>query len=115
MVLPSDQEASGRTFDAVELDLVAQVLRSGTLTSTKGTMVARFEEAVAELFGAGHAVACASGSAAVHTALAVVDPRPGDEVVTTAITDIGALSPIIYQGAVPAFADVDPTTGNVTV
>lgn len=115
MVLPSDQEASGRTFDSAELELVAEVLNSGTLTSTKGTMVARFENAVAALFGAEHAVACASGSAAVHTALAVVDPRPGDEVVTTAITDIGALSPILYQGAIPAFADVDPVTGNVTV
>ena len=49
MVLPSDQEASGRTFDAVELDLVAQVLRSGTLTSTKGTMVARFVDPLAGL------------------------------------------------------------------
>ncbi len=77
-------------------------------------MVARFESAVAELLGVGHAVACASGSAAVHSAVAVVDPRPGDEIVTTSITDMGALSPIVYQGAIPVFADVDPVTGNVT-
>lgn len=114
MSLPSDQDASGRTFDTTELDLVAEVLRSGTLTSTKGTMVARFEAAVAEMFGVGHAIACASGSAAVHTAVAVVDPEPGDEIVTTSITDMGALAPILYQGAIPVFADVDPGTGNVT-
>jgi perosamine synthetase len=112
--LPSDQDASGRSFDGAELALVAEVLASGTLTSTKGTMVARFEESVARLFGAGHAVACASGSAAVHCAVAVVDPRPGDEIVTTSITDMGALSPIVYQGAIPVFADVDPVSGNVT-
>jgi dTDP-4-amino-4,6-dideoxygalactose transaminase len=112
--IPSDQEAAGRSFDDAELALVSEVLRSGTLTSTKGTMVARFERAVAEMFGLDHVVACASGSAAVHCAVAAVDPDPGDEIVTTAITDMGALSPILYQGAIPTFADVDPLTGNVT-
>jgi perosamine synthetase len=114
LTLPSDQEASGRSFDDAELGLVAEALASGTLTSTKGTMVTRFEKAVAELIGVEHAVACASGSAAVHAAVAVVDPEPGDEIVTTSITDMGALAPIVYEGAVPVFADVDPVTGNVT-
>jgi dTDP-4-amino-4,6-dideoxygalactose transaminase len=114
VTLPSDQEASGRSFDDRELALVAEALRSGTLTSTKGTMVTRFEQAVAELMGVGYAVACASGSAAVHSAVAVVDPEPGEEVVTTSITDMGALAPIVYEGAIPVFADTDPITGNVT-
>lgn len=114
ITLPSDQDATGRSFDGAELALVAEVLESGTLTSTKGEMVARFESAAAALTGVSHAVACASGSAAVHCAVAVVDPRPGDEIVTTSITDMGALSPIVYQGAIPVFADVDPVSGNVT-
>jgi perosamine synthetase len=114
MSLPDDQSASGRSFDDVELQLVAEVLRSGTLTSTKGTMVKRFEAAAAELMGVDHAVACASGSAAVHCAVAAFDPDPGAEIVTTSITDMGALTPLLYQGAVPAFADVDPVSGNVT-
>ncbi len=114
LTLPSDQDATGRSFDDAELALVAEALASGTLTSTKGQMVARFETAAAALLGTGHAVACASGSAAVHCAVAVVDPRPGEEIVTTSITDMGALSPIVYQGAVPVFADVDPVSGNVT-
>ena len=114
LTLPNDQEASGRSFGHTELDLVAEVLASGTLTSTKGTMVARFERAVAELLQVDHAVACASGSAAVHSAVAVVDPEPGDEIVTTSITDMGALAPILYQGAIPVFADTDPVTGNIT-
>jgi perosamine synthetase len=114
VTLPSDQEASGRSFDDRELELLAEALRSGTLTSTKGTMVPRFEQAVAELMGVGYAVACASGSAAVHTAVAVVDPEPGEEIITTSITDMGALAPIVYEGAIPVFADTDPVTGNVT-
>jgi dTDP-4-amino-4,6-dideoxygalactose transaminase len=46
--------------------------------------------------------------------VASLDIEPGDEIVTTAITDMGALTPMLYQGAIPAFADVDPATGMVT-
>ena len=112
--LPSDQDASGRTFDDTELDLVREVLSSGTLTVTKGPFGARLEQGFAALLGTRHASACASGSGAVHLAVAAVDPEPGDEIVTTSITDMGALTPILYQGAIPVFADVDARTGNVT-
>jgi perosamine synthetase len=114
MTLPSDQDASGRTFDEAELALLAEVLKSGTLTSTKGRFVRMFEERFASLLGVRSAYACASGSAAIHTAVAAIDPEPGDEIITTSITDMGALAPIIYQGAIPVFADVDPRTYNVT-
>lgn len=114
LTLPSDQDASGRTLGAEELALLAEVIESGTLTSTKGNFVKTFEERFAAKLGVKHAFACASGSAAVHTAIAAINPNPGDEIVTTAITDMGALSPILYQGAIPVFADVDPLTYNVT-
>ncbi|MDT4966996.1 MAG: perosamine synthetase [Acidobacteriota bacterium] len=114
LTLPSDQDASGRTFDAEELALLAEVLSSGTLTSTKGNFVRDFEQSFAPMIGAQHAYACASGSAAVHTAIAAIDPNPGDEIVTTPITDMGALAPILYQSAIPVFADVDPRTYNIT-
>ena len=55
-----------------------------------------------------------SGTAAIHCAVAAIDPEPGDEIVTTPITDMGALSPIVYQGAIPVFADVEPVSCNVT-
>jgi len=112
--LPSDQAASGRTLGREELDLLAEVIASGTLTATKGAQTPRLEQELTETLGVGHAVACSSGTAAVHTAIAAIDPEPGDEIVTTSITDMGALSPILYQAAIPVFADVDPLTGNVT-
>lgn len=114
LTLPSDQDASGRTFDERELGLLAEVLGSGTLTSTKGNFVRTLEERFAAMLGVRSAYACSSGSAAVHCAVAAVDPEPGDEIVTTGITDMGALAPILYQGAIPVFADVDPRTCNVT-
>ncbi len=114
LALPNDQDASGRSFGPEEREALDQVLASGTLTSTKGTFVARLEKDFARRIGAKHAFACASGSAAVHVAIAALDLEPGDEVITTPITDMGALSPIVYQAAIPVFADVDPLTCNVT-
>jgi dTDP-4-amino-4,6-dideoxygalactose transaminase len=112
--LPSDQDASGRNLGDEEIAAVTEAIRSGTLTSTKGKFVAQLERGFAEMLGVKHAYACASGSAAVHCAIAALDPEPGDEIITTSITDMGALAPILYQGAIPVFADVDPMTCNVT-
>jgi perosamine synthetase len=114
LTLPSDQDASGRTLGAEELQLLSEAIHSGTLTSTKGTFVKQLERRFAETIGVKYAYACASGSAAVHTAIAAIDPEPGDEIITTSITDMGALTPILYQTAIPVFADVDPCTWNVT-
>jgi perosamine synthetase len=114
LTLPSDQDASGRTLGDEEIALVSEVIRSGTLTSTKGKFVKTLERRFADVLGIAHAHACASGTAAVHTAIAAIDPEPGDEIITSPITDMGALAPIIYQGAIPVFADVDPDTLNVT-
>ena len=114
LALPNDQDATGRSLGAEELARLADVITSGTLTSTKGAQVPELEQRFATLLGARSAVACASGTAAVHVAVAAIDPEPGDEIITTSITDMGALPPILYQGAIPVFADVDPRTCNVT-
>src|ERR1700730_17775225 len=114
MQLPSDQEASGRTLGHEELNYLAEVIASGTLTSTKGQFVKKFEDEFAKKLGVKFAYACASGTAAIHTAIAALDPEPGDEIVTSPITDMGALTPILYQAAIPVFAEVDPATWNVT-
>ncbi|MCR9198217.1 MAG: DegT/DnrJ/EryC1/StrS family aminotransferase [Planctomycetaceae bacterium] len=114
MKLPSDQDSSGRTLGAEELELLKNVIESGTLTSTKGQYVKQLEAEFARVLGGKYAYACSSGTAAIHCAVAAVNPEPGDEIITTSITDMGGLTPIIYQGAVPVFADVDPETYNVT-
>ncbi|MDQ6852109.1 MAG: DegT/DnrJ/EryC1/StrS family aminotransferase [Actinomycetota bacterium] len=112
--VPSDQDASGRTLGESEIAAVRDVLESGVLTSTRGPWVAALEQRFAEILGVRHVVATSSGTAAVHAAIAALDPEPGDEVITTPITDMGAIAPIVYQSAVPVFTDVDARTGNVT-
>jgi perosamine synthetase len=114
LTLPSDQDASGRTLGEEELALLTEAIHSGTLTSTKGTFVKTLERQFAEILGVKHVYACSSGTSAIHTAIAALNPDPGDEIVTSPITDMGALTPILYQGVIPAFADVDPKTYNLT-
>ncbi len=112
--LPNDQDATGRNFGEREIAYLSEALKSGTLTSTKGRFVRALERTFAEMLGVKYAYACSSGSAAVHCAIAALDLEPGDEVVTSPITDMGAIAPIMYQGAIPVFADVDPATLNLT-
>src|SRR2546423_6973949 len=112
--LPSDRDAGGRTLGEQEIAGVTAALRSGTLTSTKGNFVKQLENRWAATLGVQYASACSHGTAAIHCAVAAIDPEPGDEIVTSPITDMGALTPILYQGAIPVFADVDPATCNMT-
>ena len=114
LTIPSDQEASGRSFDDSELDNLRAALASGTLTSTKGRYTKELQKQFAELVGAEHGLACSSGTSAIHCAIAAIDPEPADEIISSPITDMGALAPILYQGAIPVFADVDPRTCNLT-
>jgi len=56
---------------------------------------------------------CSSGTAALHIAVAAAGIGPGDEVITTAITDVGTVIGVLYQQGVPVFADLEPTTYNL--
>jgi perosamine synthetase len=60
-----------------------------------------------------HVATCSSGTAAVHIAIAAAGIGPGDEVITTPITDIGTVSGILFQQAVPVFADLGAATYNL--
>ena len=81
VTLPSDQDATGRRLGAEEISMLSEAIASGTLTSTKGEFVRTLETRFAEKLGVKHAFACASGTAAVHTAIAALNPDPGDEIV----------------------------------
>ncbi|GMV40519.1 MAG: aminotransferase [Myxococcales bacterium] len=113
-ILPSDANSSGREFGEDELKFLREALDSGNLFAPRGTQVKALEREFAAHFGVAEAYGVTSGTAAVHVAVAAVDPEPGDEIITTPITDMGALTPILMQNAIPVFADVDPMTLNVT-
>jgi perosamine synthetase len=98
------------TLGEEDVTAVAEALRSGHLTQLTGGAVAAFEEAFAAWHGVRHCVATSSGTAAIHTTLAVLDIGPGDEVIVPAHTFIASATPVLHQRAVPVFADVNPQT-----
>ena len=78
--------------------------------SSVGPFVERFEREFAAAVGARHAVACASGTAALHLAFLVLDVGPGDDVLVADLTFVASVNPIVYVGARPILVDAEPTT-----
>ena len=109
LMKPGQQRRGRKPFGADELRLVREALVSQNLCCIDGQMVPAFERAFAELHDVPYAVASTSGTAAIHVALGAITLEPGDEIITAPITDLGTIIPIISQGAIPVFADIDHT------
>jgi dTDP-4-amino-4,6-dideoxygalactose transaminase len=87
-----------------EIEAVSETLRSGWLTT--GPRAAELEERFAEFVGAGHAIALASGTAAMHLALVGLGVGTGDEVILPPITWPATANVVVHTGARPVFVDV---------
>ena len=87
-----------------EIEAVAETIRSGWLTT--GPKAGELERRFAEYVGAEHAIAVASGTAAMHLTLVALGIGPGDEVITTPITWPATANVIVHTGATPVFVDV---------
>jgi perosamine synthetase len=94
-----------------EEQAVLEVLRSGHLSL--GPRVPAFEAAFADRIGARHACAVSSGTTGLHLALRAVGVEAGDEVVTTPFSFVATANAVLYEGARPVFADIDPVTLNL--
>jgi perosamine synthetase len=90
-----------------EWEYVKECLDTGWVSSA-GPFVERFERELATRIGARHAVATASGTAALHVALLVAGVEPGDEVLVSTLTFIAPANAIRYVGAWPVFIDAEP-------
>jgi dTDP-4-amino-4,6-dideoxygalactose transaminase len=104
---------TGRRHGELEKQYLNEVIDSDMLFYFMGTKVKQFQREFAEMYGMKHCVACSSGTAAVHMAVASLELPPGTEVITSAITDMGTLTGILYQQLVPVFADVEADTLNI--
>ncbi|MBF0689110.1 MAG: aminotransferase class I/II-fold pyridoxal phosphate-dependent enzyme [Cellulomonas sp.] len=99
--------------DVTELEekYVLEALRSGWVAPL-GPEVDAFEREVAERVGVGHALALASGTAALHLALLELGAGPGTAVVLPTMTFVASANAVAYTGAEPVFVDAGPD-GNV--
>lgn len=94
--------------DGAEVDAVAAVLASGTLT--QGSRVAAFEEAVATLVGTKHAIATTSATTSLHLVLAGLGIGAGDEVLVPDFTFPATANVVVERGARPVLVDIDLAT-----
>jgi perosamine synthetase len=95
-----------------EWQAAREPLLSGWLT--QGPKVAAFEKAFAERHQVAHALATTSCTTGLHLILAGLGIGPGDEVIVPAFTWVATANVVLYCGATPVLADVDPATNNVT-
>src|SRR5580658_7844219 len=93
-----------QSIDESDIRAVVETLRSDWLTT--GPKVAEFEEAMAVSVGAKYAVSFSSGTAALHAAAFTCGLQSGDEAITSPLTFAATANCVLYQGAMPVFADV---------
>jgi dTDP-4-amino-4,6-dideoxygalactose transaminase len=97
---------------AEEIAAVTSAIESGWIA--QGPRVAEFESAFARAMETDQAVALSSCTTALHLSLVLAGIGPGDDVVVPSFSFIAAANAVVYAGARPVFADVDPATGNLT-
>jgi len=100
-------------IDDDDAEAVANVLKSDYLTT--GPMVERYETAFSQAVGSDFAVACNSGTAALHLALMALSIGPGSTVLVPAVTFIATANVARYVGADVEFIDVHAKTGLIDV
>ena len=96
-------------FEGNERQYLIDCIDSNFVSSV-GARVTEFEEKIAEFTGSKHAVATVNGTAALHVAIELAGVKPGDEVISQALTFIATCNAISYTGAKPLFIDVDVDT-----
>ncbi|HOW71187.1 MAG TPA: DegT/DnrJ/EryC1/StrS family aminotransferase [Phycisphaerae bacterium] len=89
---------------------INEVLDSGIVAGATAPQVVALQTEWAKFVGARYCLTTASGTAALHMALAAVGVGPGDEVIVPAYTFLASASCIMHQMAIPVFVDIEPNT-----
>lgn len=100
-------------WGATELERLRGMVDQPSLFYWKNRQTEAMLEEFRKHYAFEHIMPCGSCSAALHIAVAAAGIGPGDEVITSAVTDMGTVIGVLYQQAVPVFADIDPDTFNL--
>jgi hypothetical protein len=109
--MPTDLPFTRPSIDEATIAGVAEVLRSGWITS--GPQVKAFEAALSKHCGGRPVRAYSSGTITMEIALRLAGVGPGHEVITTPLSWVATANVIQEVGARPVFADVDPDSRNI--
>lgn len=101
---------TGKRFGKEEMAQLQEALDQNTLFYFKGKKVKEFTRKFADLYGFKHCVAASSCTGAIHAAVSALGVSVGDEVIVPPLTDTGTVIGVLFQNAIPVFADVDPST-----
>lgn len=102
----------GRQYiDEADIEAVVATLKSNYLTC--GPKISELEQKLCEITQAKYAVAVSNGTAALHVAAMAAGFGEGDEVIVSSITFAASSNCVLYCGATPVFADINPKTYNI--
>ena len=96
---------AGHDFGEDDIEVISKVIKSGEIGI--GPEVKAFENEYANRYGIKYGISVNSGTSALHTCVAAMNPDPGDEIITTAWTSGGSIIGLLFQNCVPVFADID--------
>lgn len=94
-----------------DIDAVVEVLQTPTLSI--GPKIDEFERRCAKVAGRRYGIGVSSGTAGLHAMMIAAGIGPGDEVITTPFSFVASTNCVLYVGAKPVFADIDPQTLNL--
>jgi len=98
----------------LERKYVLEALSNEFRTSLNSTFNNRLEKKFAEVFRAKYAIGHVNGTATMHTALAALGVKPGEEVIVPPLTMSSTSIAVLHNGSIPVFADVDPKTFTIS-
>ena len=108
----TERFGSKHFFGEEDLRQVSEVINTAMERWNSGEKVEALEDKFAQKHNIKYAMATDSGSGALHSAVAALDLEPGDEIITTPVTDIGTVQGVLLQNLIPVFADWDADTLN---
>lgn len=100
-------------FTKLEKKYVLDVLANEFNTSKNSIYNNKLESEFAQLFNTNFAIGHVNGTATMHTALAALDVKPGDEVIVPPLTMSSTALAVLHNNSIPVFADVDQSTFNI--
>ncbi len=103
-----------KRISEIERKYVLEVLDNAFATSLNSVFNNALEKKFAEVFKSKYAIGHVNGTATMHTALAALGVKPGDEVIVPPLTMSSTALSVLHNGSIPVFADVDKNTFNIS-